>query len=115
MISSITGGLSCSGARGEEHVVVIVAGHLIVGAEDRDEYLAGCAAVVEQGRSAPGCLDFVISADLLDPRRINVFERWDTQDAVEAFRGSGPSDAQTDMIVSASVSEYDISAEHSIT
>lgn len=91
--------------------MVIVAGHVIVGRQDRDDYLAGCARVVEQARRAPGCLDFTISADSLDPTRINVFERWDSQDAVEAFRGSGPSDEQADVIVSASVSEYDVSGE----
>ena len=65
--------------------MVIVAGHVIVGGEERDDYLAGCAQVVEQARSAPGCLDFAISADLLDPTRINVFERWDSENAVESF------------------------------
>ena len=88
--------------------MVIVAGHVIVGREDRDGYLAGCAQVVKQARNAPGCLDFTISADLLDPTRINVFERWESQSAVEAFRGSGPSDEQAGVIVSASVAEYDV-------
>ncbi len=95
--------------------MVIVAGHLIVEPSDREDYLAGCAVVVEQGRRAPGCLAFAISPDLLDPGRINVFERWDSQDAVEAFRGSGPSDEQADMLVSASVSEYDVSDERGLT
>ncbi|MFY9919353.1 MAG: antibiotic biosynthesis monooxygenase, partial [Mycobacterium sp.] len=53
--------------------------------------------------------------DLLDPARINVFERWDSRDAVEAFRGNGPSGDQDDMIVSASVSEYDVSGERRLT
>ena len=77
--------------------MVIVAGHVIVVREERDDYLDGCLPVVEQARSAPGCLDFAISADLLDAARINIFERWDSQNAVEAFRGSGPSDEQTDV------------------
>ncbi len=95
--------------------MVIVAGHVIVSGEERDDYLAGCAQVVEQARSAPGCLDFAISADLLDPTRINVFERWDSENAVVSFRGSGPSDEQSDVIVSASVSEYDVSGERGLT
>lgn len=95
--------------------MLIVAGHLIVGPEKRDDYLVGCGPVVEQARSAPGCLDFAISADLFDPARINIFERWDSQGAVEAFRGSGPGDGQTELIVSASVSEYDVSGERGLT
>lgn len=87
--------------------MVIVAGHLVVDEKDRAEYLEGCRAVVEQARSAPGCLDFAISPDLLDPGRINIFERWETQAAVEAFRGSGPYEGQSAAMISASVAEYD--------
>jgi quinol monooxygenase YgiN len=95
--------------------MVIVAGQLIVGPGMRDGYLAGCAEVVEQARVAAGCLDFTISADLLDPARINVLERWASQKAVEAFRGDGPAGALTDMIVSAAVAEYDVSGERRLT
>ena len=95
--------------------MVIVSGHLIVGQEVRDTYLTGCADVVEQARRAPGCLDFAISADLLDPARINIFERWDSQAAVEAFRGSGTGEEQGNLIVSGSVSEYDVSGERRLT
>ena len=51
-------------------------------------------SVVEKARQADGCLDFAITADLLDPGRVNLFERWEKQAAVEAFRGSGPSNKQ---------------------
>jgi len=88
--------------------MVIVAGHITVAPEQRASYLAGCVSVVEQARRATGCLDFAIAADLIDPRRINIFERWESQAAVETFRGSGPSDEQGTAILSASVAEYDV-------
>jgi len=89
--------------------VVIVAGHLfVVDAKQRDTYLAGCVDVVKQARHTAGCLDFAITADPLDPTRLNIFERWESQGAVEAFRGSGPTDEQGAAIVSASVAEYDV-------
>jgi quinol monooxygenase YgiN len=94
--------------------VVIVAGHIVVNPEERDDYLAGCADVVRQARRAPGCLDFALSADLLEPGRVNIFERWESAAAVEAFRGSGPSDEQGAAIRTASVAEYDISDERSL-
>ncbi len=50
--------------------MVIVAGHLVVVPAQRKSYLGDCTRVVEQARQAPGCLDFVIGADLLDPARI---------------------------------------------
>jgi quinol monooxygenase YgiN len=95
--------------------VVIVAGHIVVAPEDRDDYLSGCVEVVRQARLAPGCLDFSLSADLLEPGRVNIFERWESQAAVEAFRGSGPSDEQGAAIQTASVAEYDVVDERSLT
>jgi quinol monooxygenase YgiN len=88
--------------------MVIVAGHITVEPQQRDSYLEGCFCVVEQARSAAGCLDFAITADLIDPRRINLFERWESQAAVETFRSSGPSNEQRAAMLSVWVSEYDI-------
>ena len=88
--------------------MVIVAGHITVEPQQRESYLAGCVSVVEQARGTAGCLDFAISADLIDPGRVNVFERWESQAAVDAFRDSGPSDEQGASIRSASVAEYDV-------
>jgi quinol monooxygenase YgiN len=58
--------------------VIVVAGSVRVDAEARDAYLDGCREVVAAAREAPGCLDFALSADLLEPDRINVFERWES-------------------------------------
>jgi hypothetical protein len=54
--------------------MVIVAGHITVDPEPRESYLAGSMTVVEKARRADGCLDFAITADLLDPGRVNLFE-----------------------------------------
>jgi quinol monooxygenase YgiN len=91
--------------------MVIVAGYLVVQPEQRESYLEECQAVVQQARWTAGCLDFAIGADLLDLSRIDVFERWESQAAVDAFRGGGPSDTQRGVILSASVCEYDVNDE----
>ena len=70
--------------------MAIVAGHVTVDPEQRESYLAGCMSVVEKARRADGCLDFAITADLLDPGRVNLFERWETQAAVETFAEAPP-------------------------
>jgi quinol monooxygenase YgiN len=95
--------------------MIIVAGHLVVDADRRDAYLSGCVDVVSQARDARGCLDFSITADLLDPRRVNVYERWESPEAVAAFRGGGPGDEQAADLRGASVSEYDVTGERSLT
>jgi quinol monooxygenase YgiN len=70
--------------------MVIVAGHITVDPEQRESYLAGSMSVVEKARRADGCLDFAVTADLLEPGRVNLFERWESQAAVETFRRSAP-------------------------
>jgi len=95
--------------------VVIVAGHIIVDPGHRESYLAGCVQVIELARQASGCLDFAISPDPVNPGRINIFERWDSQDAVEAFRSDGPSDEQANAMLSAAVAEYEVANTRSLT
>jgi quinol monooxygenase YgiN len=88
--------------------MVIVAGHITVDPERRESYLAGSMSVVEKARRADGCLDFAITADLLDPGRVNLFERWESQAAVKSFRRRAPRNKQGAAMLSASVAEYDI-------
>jgi quinol monooxygenase YgiN len=95
--------------------MLIVAGPLVVDARRRDAYLAGCTEVVDLARATPGCLDFSVTADLLDPTRVNVYERWESPEAVAAFRGDGPGDEQAAEIRAASVSEYDVAGERTLT
>jgi len=94
--------------------MVIVAGHLTVEPQRREAYLADCVSVVEQARRAAGCLDFAICADLVDPGRVNIFERWESQVAVEAFRSGGPDAGQSQAMLTASVEEYDVTGGRSL-
>lgn len=89
--------------------MLIVAGSLYVDSEERDAYLADCVEVVRQARSAPGCVDFAISADLVEPGRINVYERWESDEQLRDFRGAGPSAEQQAAIRGAEVHRYLIS------
>lgn len=54
------------------------------------------------------CLDVAITADSVDPGRVNIFECWESQAALETFRGSAPRNKQRAAMRSASVAEYDI-------
>jgi quinol monooxygenase YgiN len=89
---------------------VVVAGELRVEPAARDAYLAGCLAVIRAARHAEGCLDFHLSPDPVEPDRINVFEHWASEAAVEAFRGSGPPDDQAVAITSARVLQHEVAA-----
>ena len=88
--------------------MIIVAGALIVDPSDRDAFLEGCAVAVAAARRAPGCLDFALSADLVDPARVNVYERWTSAEALGRFRGSGPDEQQRTTLRKIRVQEYEI-------
>ncbi|GAA4428071.1 antibiotic biosynthesis monooxygenase [Georgenia halophila] len=66
--------------------MLIIAGYELVNPDKRDEVVAAHLDLLRRGRQAPGCLDLAITADPLDPARINNFERWQTREQLEAFR-----------------------------
>ena len=88
--------------------MVIVAGHITVEPQQRESYLAGCVSVVERARGAAGCLDFAITADPIDPGRVNIFERWESQAALNTARGNAPGFEQAEAMLSVSVADYDV-------
>ena len=90
--------------------MLIIAGKLHLAAEDRDRYLAAVADVTTQARSAPGCLDFAQAADTTDPERINIYERWESDEDLHRFRTSGGPDLDAPPIRAAEVHKYRIAA-----
>lgn len=90
--------------------MIIVSGAIEVDEFERDAYLIGCREVIVAARQASGCLDFHLSADPIEPCRINVYEQWVSAEAVEAFRGSGPSSDQAAAIRNARVSQHEIAS-----
>jgi quinol monooxygenase YgiN len=92
--------------------MIIVAGHLRVASPNRDRFLAQSREAVELARTARGCHDFVIAADLVDPERVNVYERWKDRAALHAFRGGGPNDELRAMVLAAEVEEFEVAEAH---
>jgi quinol monooxygenase YgiN len=90
--------------------MIIVAGPLYVDPADRQAYLDGCREAITAARTSDGCLDFHLAADPLEADRINVFERWETVEAVEQFRGSGPSGDQAAAVRDAAVIQFEIAS-----
>ena len=90
--------------------MLIVAGHLVVDPADRDGLVAASAEAVAQARVSPGCLDFAVSADPLDPRRVNVFERWESEETLLAFRGAGTPGELAARVLDADVRRYGVAS-----
>src|SRR5947208_17177531 len=77
--------------------MLIVSGHLVFDPADRDAHVMASAGAVRLARHAPGCLDFAVSADPVDPTRVNAFERWaDPEDLAACRAAADARDAPVD-------------------
>ncbi|MGH7418441.1 MAG: putative quinol monooxygenase, partial [Candidatus Rokuibacteriota bacterium] len=56
--------------------MIIVSGRIYVRPGQRDAFLAASMEAVAAARRSPGCLDFVVAADPIEPDRVNVYEQW---------------------------------------
>lgn len=90
--------------------MIIVSGWIRVRPEDAEAFLADSRGSIVEARRAPGCADFVVAPDPLEAGRINVYERWDSMDAVMTFRGDGPGADLTSLIVDADVAMYEVAS-----
>lgn len=95
--------------------MLIIARALHLDPADRDHYLTAVADVARLAGSAPGCHDFVQAPDPIDPGRINIYERWESDEDLHPFRSSGDPHETADpeppapAIHSADVHKYRIS------
>lgn len=88
--------------------MIIVVGHLQVDPDHRDRAIELSRSAVEAARKTPGCIDFAVSADPVNPSRVNISERWADRKALEDFRAGGPSGDLSDLIQGAEVAEYEV-------
>ena len=90
--------------------MLIIAGHLVLAAADRQTYLDLTHDVARQARATEGCLDFVKSADPIDPTRVNTSERWTAEQPMVAFREMDRQELPLPPIVGADVRRYVIAS-----
>jgi quinol monooxygenase YgiN len=92
-------------------MTIIVSGTLHVDPARRDAYLQARVPIIEHARAAPGCLDFSLSADLLDAGRINVYEGWRSHEELLEYRGGDGPDLDDGIpVIAAYVELHHISA-----
>jgi len=90
--------------------VIIVSGRIHVRPGRREAFLGASRDAIVAARRAPGCADFIVAADPIETDRVTVYEEWELDAALEAFRGAGPDSALMSDIVRASVSRHRVSA-----
>ncbi|MBB5857327.1 putative quinol monooxygenase [Amycolatopsis umgeniensis] len=90
-------------------MTVIVAGKVYVDPEERDRYVEGHQVIVEKARAHPGCLDVVISADTLEGGRVNIFEYWESEEVLNAWRAVSPAPTYSAEIQGGEVFKHQVS------
>lgn len=87
--------------------MIIVSGKLYIQPGQREPFIDQSATAVKEARQTVGCRDFVVAADPIEANRVNVYEEWESVEALLAFRGDGPGDDLSSMITKAAVHEYE--------
>jgi len=93
--------------------MLIIAGHCSVDPDRRDEYLAAFADLVRRARQAPGCLDVAVTADVLDSGRVYMYERWQSWQHVDAWRGIANAPEVDIEVTDADIAMWDATGERS--
>lgn len=88
--------------------MIIVAGRIHVRAGTREQFLRLSTDAMTEARRTPTCRDFVVAADPLDPDRVNVYEEWESREALHAFRETGPDSDLSSLIERALVAEHEV-------
>jgi quinol monooxygenase YgiN len=72
--------------------MIIIAGYQLVSAERRDSWVAAFRDLVTRAREFDGCRHVAITADSVDPERINTIEVWQDAEAWQRWRkrANGP-------------------------
>jgi Antibiotic biosynthesis monooxygenase len=86
--------------------MIIVSGRIYVRLGTREAFLTLSGEAGAQARRSWGCRDFVVAADPIESNRVNVYEEWESEEALIAFRGDGPGDDVSSSIVKADVAKH---------
>ena len=93
--------------------MVIVGGEFEVDPVQRDAFIAEREAMMRTSRAEDGCLEYTFAADPLADDRVILFERWESQAALDAHLGA--ISASTSIAPrSASITIYDVAGERSL-
>jgi len=90
--------------------MLIIAGKAYVAPEERDRYVELHQDLVRRSRAAPGCRDVAITADPLEPGRVNVFELWESEEHLAAWREVANAPADAPAMLSVDVQKHQISS-----
>jgi quinol monooxygenase YgiN len=86
--------------------MIIVSGKIYDRPGAREGFLALSPEAIMQARRSSGCHDFVVATDPIEADRVNVYEEWESEEALTAFRGEGPGQDFLSEIIRAQVTRH---------
>ena len=86
--------------------MLMVSGRIDIRPGTREEFLTRSSEAVAPARRSWGWRDFVVAADPIESNRVNVYEEWESEEALIACRGDGPGDDWSSSIVKAEVAKH---------
>jgi heme-degrading monooxygenase HmoA len=66
--------------------MIIIAGYELVNARDRDGYVVAFRDLISRAREFDGCVHIAITADSVDPERVDSVEVWRDAEALNEWR-----------------------------
>jgi len=95
--------------------MVIVGGTFKFDPNKREQFLASRAEMIRHSRTEAGCLEYTFAADPIDPSRVVLFERWESQEVLDAhlaaIRGGTRSPENEVEPIASSIVVYDVGGE----
>jgi quinol monooxygenase YgiN len=98
--------------------VIIVGGTFEVEPDQREAFMASRLDAMVRSRAEAGCLDYTFAADPIVPGRVILFERWESQEHLDAHLAAPhpPADPDTPAVspISVSIVMYDVAGERTL-
>jgi quinol monooxygenase YgiN len=97
--------------------MVIVGGWFEVEPSERDAFVAGRVEGMRRSRAEQGCIEYVLAPDPVDPGRVVLFERWESQADLDRHlaaareRQATPDDGPPVAPKSVTIRVYDVTGE----
>ena len=92
--------------------MLIIAGRFEVEPTRRDEFIAGKVAGMRESRAEAGCIEYVLSADPIEPGRVHLYERWESKEHLAPHlarvRAPQPENPDAVPVLSADIQQYEI-------
>lgn len=93
--------------------MVIVAGVFTMDPNQREAYLASRLELMRISRAEQGCIEYTFAADPLDPGRVVLFEKWASQEDLDAHLAAIPAPSAAPQVepTTSSIVVYDAVGE----